>query len=108
MLSTLPIVSCGVDSIQGSGVLETSNIMSLEQVVVEDEIARVCQRLRDGVDTSPDKDYLDDIANVGPGGQFLGQRNTLDLARSEEFMVPVLVARKPFNCWGTLGAAWFV
>jgi hypothetical protein len=48
---------------QGLGVLETRNMMSLEQIVVDDEIARVCQRLRDGVDTSAEKDCIADIAD---------------------------------------------
>ena len=103
MLTTMPLVLSGVDLIQGPGALETSNMMSVEQIVVDDEIARVCQRLRDGVDTSPEKDFFDDIADVGPGGHFLGQRNTRKSARSEEFVSPVLLDRNPFSRWVKLG-----
>jgi trimethylamine--corrinoid protein Co-methyltransferase len=103
MLTTLPLVLSGVDLIQGPGALETSNMMSLEQIVVDDEIARVCQRLRDGVDTSAENDYIEDIADVGPGGHFLGQRTTRKSARSEEFVVPILSDRNPFSRWDSLG-----
>ena len=103
MLTTLPLVLSGVDLIQGPGALDTSNMMSLEQIVVDDEIARMCQRLRNGVDTSAEKDYFEDIKSVGPGGHFLGQRNTRKAARSAEFVSPVLADRNPYNQWTALG-----
>ena len=103
MLTTLPLVLSDVDLIQGPGALDTSNMMSLEQIVVDDEIARVCQRLRDGVDTSDEKDYFEDIAAVGPGGHFLGQRNTRKATRNGEFVAPMLSDRNPFNRWVALG-----
>ena len=103
MLTTLPLVLSGVDLIQGPGALNTSNMMSLEQIVVDDEIALVCQRLRDGVDVSAAKDYFEDIKDVGPGGHFLGQRNTRRAARSNEFVVPALADRNPFSQWAALG-----
>jgi trimethylamine--corrinoid protein Co-methyltransferase len=103
MLTTLPLVLNGADLIQGPGALDTSNMMSLEQIVVDDEIARMCPRLKDGVDTLPEKDYFDDIIAVGPGGHFLGQRNTRNAVRSGEFLAPALVDRHPFNQWAVLG-----
>jgi len=103
MLTTLPLVLSGADLIQGPGALDTSNMMSLEQIVVDDELARMCQRLRDGVDTSPEKDFFDDIRAVGPGGHFLGQRNTRKAVRSGEFVTPALVDRNPFTQWVKLG-----
>jgi len=103
MLTTLPLVLSDVDLIQGPGALDTSNMMSLEQIVVDDEIARVCQRLRDGVDTSDEKDYFEDIAAVGPGGHFLGQRSTRKAAYSREFVALALSDRNSFNRWAELG-----
>ena len=102
-VTTLPLVLSGADLIQGPGGLDTSNMMSLEQIVVDDEIARMCQRLRDGVDTSPEKNYFEDIKAVGPGGHFLRQRNTRAAARSNEFVKPALVDRNPFDQWVELG-----
>jgi len=103
MLTTLPLVLNGTDLIQGPGALDTSNMMSLEQIVVDDELARMCQRIRDGVDTSPEKDFFDDISAVGPGGHFLGQRNTRKAVRSDEFVTPALADRNPFTQWVKLG-----
>ncbi len=52
LITTLPLVLSGVDYIQGPGALETSGTLCLEQIVVDEEIARLCKRLRDGVDAS--------------------------------------------------------
>lgn len=101
--TTLPLVLSGADLIQGPGGLNTSNMMSLEQIVVDDEIARMCQRLRDGIDVSPEKNYFEDIKEVGPGGHYLRQRNTRTAARSAEFVTPVLVDRNPYEQWVELG-----
>jgi len=103
MLTTMPLVLSGADLIQGPGALETSNMMSLEQIVVDDEIACMCQRLRDGVDTSVERDYFEDIKAVGPGGHFLSRRNTRKATRSGEFVIPVLADRNPYNQWAALG-----
>jgi trimethylamine--corrinoid protein Co-methyltransferase len=103
MLTTLPLVLSGADLIQGPGALDTSNMMSLEQIVLDDEIARMCQRLKDGVDVSSEKNYFEDIVEVGPGGHFLGQRNTRNAVRSSEFLEPALADRNPFNQWVALG-----
>ncbi len=103
VLTTLPLVLNSADLVQGPGALDTSNMMSLEQIVVDDEIARMCQRLKEGVDISPEKNYFEDIVAVGPGGHFLGQRNTRNAAHSAEFVRPALADHNPFNHWVALG-----
>jgi trimethylamine--corrinoid protein Co-methyltransferase len=103
MITTLPLVLGGVDLVQGPGAIETSGTLSLEQIVVDDEIAGLCKRLRDGVDTSKPKDLLDDIAKVGPGGHFLMQESTLKACRSDEFFAPSLCDRHTFERWSDLG-----
>ena len=103
MVTTLPLVLGGVDLVQGPGAIETSATLCLEQIVVDDEIAGLCKRLRDGVDCSKPKDLLDDIAKVGPGGHFLMQESTLKGCRSDEFFVPSLCDRHTFERWTELG-----
>jgi len=103
MATTLPLVMNGVDLVQGPGALETSNMMTLEQIVVDDEIASVCKRLRDGIDMSTDKNYFDDIKDVKPGGHFLTQMNTVKACRSAEFMAPTLCDRDTYEKWDEIG-----
>jgi len=103
LLTTLPLVLDGADLIQGPGALETSNMMSLEQIVVDDELARLCKRIKDGVDASAGKNYFEDIAAVGPSGHFLARRNTQKAARSREFIMPGLSVGHTFDQWQALG-----
>ena len=103
LVTTLPLVMLGVDLIQGPGALETSNMMTLEQIVVDDEIARLCKRLKDGVDISDAKNYFEDIEEVKPGGHFLNQPNTFNACRSSEFFIPQLLDRNSFEQWVELG-----
>jgi len=103
LLTTLPLVMVGVDLIQGPGALETSNLMTLEQIVVDDEIACMCKRLKDGVDMSEAKNYFDDIRDVQPGGHFLTRSSTLKACRSSEFFMPQLIDRNSFDQWVALG-----
>jgi trimethylamine--corrinoid protein Co-methyltransferase len=99
LLTTLPLVLSGVDLIQGPGALETSNTMSLEQILVDDEIACMCRRIRQGVEVSPEKDYFEDIQAVNPGGNFLGRPNTRKASRGSEFFTPELSERSVYKQW---------
>jgi len=103
MGTTLPLAMSGVDLIQGPGALDTSNMMTLEQIVVDDEIACFCKRIRDGIDMSAAKNYFEDIKEVKPGGHFLMQPNTLNACRSPESMMPSLCDRNTFEEWAELG-----
>jgi len=103
MITTLPLVLSGADYIQGPGALETSGTLCLEQIVVDEEIARMCKRLRDGIDTSEEKDFYDDISSVKAGGHFLEQMNTVKACRSDEFVMPMLSDRNTFETWAALG-----
>jgi len=103
MATTLPLVMSGADLVQGPGALETSNMMTLEQIVMDDEIARYCKRIRDGIDISQAKNYFDDIKEVRPGGQFLTQTNTFNACRSAEFFAPSLCDRSTYEDWDGLG-----
>ena len=103
VITTLPLAMGGADLIQGPGALETSNMMTLEQIVVDDEIACFCKRIRDGIDLSAAKDYFEDIKEVGPNGHFLMQSNTLAACRGSEFLMPVLCDRSTFEEWTALG-----
>jgi len=103
LITTLPLVLSGADYIQGPGALETSGTLCLEQIVVDDEIARLCKRLGDGIEISPEKDFYEDIKAVKPGGHFLSLDNTLQACRSAEFLMPILSDRNTFENWVNLG-----
>jgi trimethylamine--corrinoid protein Co-methyltransferase len=103
MTSALPLVLSGVDVINGIGEIETSQLLVLEQIVVDHEIARICKRMKDGVDVCDAKNYFEDIANVKPGGHFLLEPSTLEACRSDEFLMPGLFDRNTHDQWLELG-----
>ena len=103
MMTTLPPVCAGADIIVGFGEIESDQVLFLEQIVVDNELAHFCERIFSGVDSSPDRDLYDDIAQVGPGGNFLKSRHTRQIARSDEFFYPNLIDRHTYETWLDLG-----
>ena len=75
----------------------------LEQILVDAEIVRVCERIARGVETEVDPALFADIAEVGPGGHFLAQKSTRAAARGGEFLVPDLEPRLAYETWLGLG-----
>jgi trimethylamine:corrinoid methyltransferase-like protein len=59
--------------IVGFGELEGDQTLVLEQIVVDNEIAHLCERVFQGIDSAPEKVLTDDILKVGPGGHFLAR-----------------------------------
>ena len=104
VLTTLPLSLAGADVIQGIGLLESSMTLSLEQILIDAEIAGLCQRMRDGIDVSPSMDNYEDIIQVGQGGHFLKQPSTRNGFRSNEFYSPSLLDRDSYDEWCNLGS----
>ncbi|HWQ77226.1 MAG TPA: trimethylamine methyltransferase family protein [Anaerovoracaceae bacterium] len=103
VLTTLPLVLAGSDIIQGIGLIESSMTLSLEQMIIDGEIANLCRRIKDGVKVSDDLDFFDDIKAVGPGGHFLKQKNTRAAFRTDQFYQTELCDRSSYDTWADLG-----
>lgn len=97
--TTLPLVLSGADLVNGMGELETSQLLVLEQIIVDEEIALRCKRLKDGVAVSDNTDLFKDLLKVGPGGHFLAEESTFQSCRSDEFYQPGLFDRSSFQQW---------
>ena len=100
--SISPVLS-GSDILVGFGCIESDQLLVLEQIVVDNEVAHVCERIFQGVDSSPEKVLTDDIIKVGPAGNFLAQRSTRNLARSGETYLSSLLDRHTLDQWLELG-----
>lgn len=61
----------------GGGLMETSTVLSFEQMVLDAEVARDMAIEIAQQDTGPDALATDVVRKVGPGGHFLAQRHTL-------------------------------
>jgi trimethylamine--corrinoid protein Co-methyltransferase len=103
MTSMLPPFLAGADMVIGIGLVECSQALALEQMVVDEELGRVCRRLVQGVAIDEAHDLLADIAAVGPGGHFLKRRSTRQAPRSGEFYLSGLLDRRPHQAWSDAG-----
>ncbi len=102
-VTSIAPVLAGSDVIVGFGELEGDQTLVLEQIVVDNEIAHLCERVFQGIDSSPEKVLTDDILQVGPGGHFLARKSTRKLSRSDEFYLPSLLDRNTLEAWQALG-----
>ena len=103
VLTTLPLVLVDTDVIQGIGLIESSMTLSLEQMIIDSEIANLCKRMKDGIKVSDDQDFFEDIKTVGQGGHFLKQKNTRAAFRTNEFYQSTLCDRNSYDSWVDLG-----
>jgi trimethylamine--corrinoid protein Co-methyltransferase len=101
LITTLPPAIAGADIIVGFGEVEGDQLLILEQIVVDNEIAHFCERAARGIDA--EKIYIEDVIRVGPGGNFLAQKSTRAEARGNEFHQASLFDRHTPEKWTELG-----
>ena len=81
----LPILSWP-DILVGPGLLGGSMVMSLEQLVIDAEVFRMSRQLHRGIISGENK-WLDEVINrIGPGGNFLGEKSTVEGIRTGEWL----------------------
>ncbi len=103
LLTMLPPIAAGADIVVGYGELDGDQTLVLEQILVDNELAHLALRLVEGVDGRDGAELFDDIAEVGPGGNFLAMPASRRAARSGEFYEPRLISRAPYEAWQTAG-----
>lgn len=103
VLTTLPLVLVDTDVIQGIGLIESSMTLSLEQMIIDGEIANLCKRIKDGVRVNNELDFFEDVKAVGQGGHFLKQKSTRAAFRTDEFYQTALCDRNSYDSWIDLG-----
>lgn len=69
--------------LHSAGIMDSYSAMSYEQFVVDIEIIGAVKRLINGLDINEETLALDVINSVGPGGEFITQRHTLEHCRQE-------------------------
>jgi len=87
--SGMPQFYAGCDMIAGLGLLDDVTMLSYEQMVIDDEMARIMARLAAGVIVDDDHMAVDIIKKVGPGGSFLSERHTLNWLNKEHFKTDI-------------------
>jgi trimethylamine--corrinoid protein Co-methyltransferase len=103
LITSITPVLVGSDILIGFGEVEGDQLLVLEQIVVDNEIAHVCERIFQGVDSSPEKNFTNDILEVGPGGNFLARKSTRKMAHNGEALLTSLLDRNTLDQWVQLG-----
>jgi trimethylamine--corrinoid protein Co-methyltransferase len=93
----------GVNYIWYPGSLEYAKTVSYESLVIDHEICGMIYRALKGIDIEEETLATKLIDAVGPGGQFLGQRHTIDHLKSEQYF-PKLSDRRSREEWKANGA----
>ncbi|MEE9219554.1 MAG: trimethylamine methyltransferase family protein [Acidobacteriota bacterium] len=76
----------GADLVSYGGMLETSTVLSLQQLVIDNEILQDWRLRMRAQEVSPETLALEVIRTVGPGGHFLAQKHTV--RHMKEFFIP--------------------
>jgi trimethylamine--corrinoid protein Co-methyltransferase len=84
------------------GMVTNMNAASLEQAVMDDEVAGMVLRVLRGVEISDETLAVQAVARVGPGGHYLMDDHTLQFMRSELFH-PALADRQNRASWEAAG-----
>ncbi|NSW75276.1 MAG: trimethylamine methyltransferase family protein [Candidatus Atribacteria bacterium] len=84
MLSTVAGLIGGNDMVVNLGMFGTGMIVSLEQLVLDNEMYRIVKRFARGIEVDENHIAFEVIRSVGPRGEFLTSEHTLRFLRTGE------------------------
>jgi len=93
----------GASIINGAGMLESNLSVSIEQLVIDDELFGMMFRMLRGIEINETTMAKDIIGRVGPGGNFLIEKHTKEHYRAEHFL-PQLFDRTTRDIWEKAGS----
>jgi trimethylamine--corrinoid protein Co-methyltransferase len=102
VMTGLPLLLAGSDIIIGPAMLSSATMYSPEQLVVDNEAVGALRRIKAGIKVDSESLALEAIDTAGPGGGYIGMRQTLEHFR-KDIWVPVLVDRNLRENWTMLG-----
>ncbi len=94
VLSTLG----GMNYLTGAGNIENGTLISLEQLVIDNEVVGMVDRMLTGVQVDDQRIGLDVIRTVGSGGDYLKQMHTRRWV-GEEYFSPKISEKESFSNW---------
>jgi trimethylamine--corrinoid protein Co-methyltransferase len=92
----------GANILVGAGSIQETLTISQAQLVMDDEINKICFRALEGFAVDEERLGVDAIARVGPGGNFLADKHTVQFVRGERY-TPDLFYRGSREGWETGG-----
>ena len=98
----LPILSWP-DILVGPGLLGGSMVLSLEQMMIDIEVFRMCRQAHRGIVSEKGRWLEDTIDRAGPGGDFLSEISTARAVLGGEWYISNLGVHDPIEEWEAAG-----
>jgi trimethylamine--corrinoid protein Co-methyltransferase len=92
----------GINVVSGPGMLDYESTISLEKMVIDDEICALALRLVDGIVPREEILAAHLFENFGPETNFLTMPHTRKWYRAEH-LLPIVVDRDPYDAWTAKG-----
>jgi len=102
MMTSLLNALAGINLMHDCGYLASGSVGSMEMAVICDDIAGMVSRIVRGVDINDETLAVDLIRSIGPGGNFLGEKHTLEFIGREIFL-PKILDRTDHITWERRG-----
>ena len=104
MMTLLFAVLSGADYIIGSaGGMETALTASYEKLIIDDDMINMVGRISEGINVNNNTIALDLIKTIGPRGQFLSEKHTIDFMK-DEIKIADLAYRQKYEEWEKAGS----
>jgi len=88
-MSAVAAVMAGADMLNMGGLLDALMTFDYAKAVIDDEIALMLKRIKQGLDVREENLSLQVIAEVGPGGMFMEHPHTLERMRKTALLPPI-------------------
>ncbi len=102
LTAMLPALA-GANLIYGMGMLEMGQVLSFSQMVMDNEFAAMMKRSIRGIEVNDELMAVDVIKQVGIGGNFLGQKHTMEHIVGEQVQAD-MIDRRMRGGWEKKGA----
>lgn len=99
MLSTVAGLTGGNDMVVNLGMFGTGMIVSLEQLVLDNEMCRIMKRFARGIEVDEGHIAFEVIRSVGPRREFLTSEHTLRFLRTREHQEIWVSSRANYEGW---------
>ena len=103
MLTLGAAVNSGINFVlHAAGIMQYYNAFSYEKFIIDEEVAGLSKKFKEGYAFDEDRFVFDDVQEVGPGGHFLYQDSTMEFMG--DLRRPVLSFRDTFEAWEDEGS----
>lgn len=84
------------------GVMDSFNVLCYEKYLLDEQNIEMIRKLVNGMSVHTDSEELENLSDVGPGGQFIGEEHTMDYMK-DELYTPALFNKMSFTGWEDAG-----